>query len=88
MTRVVWKVQLNRGSGTTFLEIPRTAELLTLQVQHDYPTIWFVCSDTKNLAPRKFITVVTGETFECENWSYVGTYQREDYVYHVWVDEE
>lgn len=81
-TRVIWKYTL---TPTTVIDLPSTARILDVQVQHGEPQLW-VCLDPK--APRvqrTFITIPTGETFNAEGLQYIATFQltAPTLVFHV-----
>lgn len=70
------------------LRLPEGAEILILQMQRNVPCIWALVDPSKPLRLRVFVTVGTGfgldDKFNFQ--SYVGTYQDDGFVWHVFEE--
>ena len=86
MSQAIWKYQL-LTTGFQFIEMPRGAQILCVQMQHDSPHIWAIVNpDEKKMRPRKINTYGTGQLMEGEILErYIGTYQLHSgaLVFHV-----
>lgn len=84
MTNIIWKYELPRKTQFT-MEMPKNAKILSLQLQNGKPCLWVVF-DTKEKAtkqPRKFYIMGTGIEFDNRMSLYVGTYQQEGRIWHL-----
>ncbi len=82
--RTVRKYPVNEHVNEFFIEIPKGAEILTLQVQSDQPMIWALVDTEETMVQRKFIIVGTGQPFKDSLLTrYTGTYQQGRFVWHV-----
>lgn len=82
----IWKFPLpTRGRAS--IEMPRYAEILSVDVQDETPVLWAICCTAPGwpTASRVFSARVTGGTVPSEIGKFVGTFQinRGDYVAHV-----
>lgn len=71
-------------SDSLLVEMPRRAQVLTVQVQHGQPQIWALVEDDGSAVARTFRWVGTGHTLERDG-NYVGTVQLEGgaLVFHL-----
>lgn len=69
--RVIWKRSLGRTTISTVM-MPEGAEVLSAQVQHDEPTLWYACDPGRPLTPRRFAMIGTGFPIP-DDGCYVGT---------------
>jgi hypothetical protein len=93
MSRTIWKypvMHLMRARVNLAVEMPKGAEILTLQVdQKDgMPCIWAVVDPDAEKEYRTFLHVGTGQevpwdTSGLAGLSYVGTWQMKDFVFHT-----
>ena len=67
-------IKFKLGIGTTRLEVPKHATLLSIQVQHEEVVAWFN-ADCSGKTIRTFVSCVTGG--EAPDGAYVGTVQLE-----------
>jgi hypothetical protein len=88
--RTVYKYHLLTQDAQT-IELPRGAEYLTVQMQHDRPTIWALV-DTNAPTERHTVRVVgTGNPIERDalaGMRYLGTVQEKgwpSFVWHIFV---
>ena len=75
------------------IDVPQSAKILTVQIQNGIPVLWIIVKD--GIVPyckrqRKIVTYGTGHTLperydEPKYWKrkYIGTYQKGDFVGHV-----
>lgn len=88
MSKVIWKYEINKGSYFE-LELPKDAEILTVQAQNNFPMMWALVNQEADKEVRKFATIGTGheipDSINKVLKKYIGTYQIEDgfYVFHV-----
>lgn len=83
----IWKYEISPYNPE--IQIPKGAEILTVQVQNDKPNIWCLVDPVALKETRKFIVVGTGHNFpHDENIIYRGTFQLEEgsLVFHVFED--
>lgn len=81
--RAIWKYQIH-GPRVT-LEMPEGAKILSLQVQHNIPTLWVMVEPYAAKDSRTFRAVPTGGEFDAEGLTYIGTFQMNDgtLVFHI-----
>ena len=83
----IWKYQLEI-TGLTFLDIPKGAEFLSMQVQNGLPCMWFLVENEQERERRVFVVKTTG----AELWEdpgvqrYIGTFQTGGFVGHVFEE--
>jgi len=72
------------------IQMPKGAEILCLQVQHNIPCIWALVDPEKPLIGRSFITMGTDWSIDNDKMSYIGTYQiaAGAFIWHVFETEE
>lgn len=69
------------------LELPVGSKILALQVQDGDPTLWIQKPDTLiNMESRIFITIPTGLLFDASDKTYIGTYQSNGFVGHIYEE--
>ena len=76
------------GPGNPFaIQMPISAEVMTVQFQHGCGCIWALCDPNYLEAePRKFILALTGAEFDLpESATYVGTFQINPVGIKGWV---
>jgi len=82
----VWKFSLENKESQEF-EMPLSYEILTLQLQNDIPVIWVKVEADNNWPKRRVVieTFMTGNEWYFTNCPrhYIGTYQLDGLVYHV-----
>lgn len=86
----IWKFLL--GGSTTILLLPEDAQILTVQMQRDFPCLWaLVTPDLLNgRKHRTFVVYGTGHNIlNSEYLKYIGTYQMHEgaLVFHVFEDQ-
>lgn len=84
MDVVIWKHVITKYDE--IVELPECSEFLCMQLQYERPTIWFRVQDTTRLARYRIYTEVTGGDANCTlGMSYLGTYQQDGFIGHVFV---
>lgn len=86
-TRVIWKYHMY--GNVVDLQLPKGAEILTVQTQRNLPRLWVLVDPTEcEIKMRKFIGVETGEELIYDmgrNYKYIDTFQQDagSYVIHL-----
>ena len=78
----IWKWQLAMAAQQD-LGLPLGAQFLTLQLQDDNPTLWFLCETDAPLQLRRFAIHGTGQDVPDTFRQYLGTFQTGALVWHV-----
>lgn len=75
MKGAIWKYPISARAEFT-LEMPEGRfEFLSVQMQGPEPCMWVIVNPTQRLVPHKFRVVPTGENFERDGLTYLGTFQ-------------
>jgi hypothetical protein len=88
MTTTIWKypIPLYRAgmvSASPVLDMPAGAEILTLQVQDEKPTLWARVDPEQPPVRRQFAIVGTGHQVPDNASEYIGTWQSALFVFHL-----
>lgn len=80
----IWKYTLKTTDEQT-AEMPRGAQILTVQTQGDTPMLWALVDPGAPTERRTILTHGTGHEVPDDGRQYLGTYQRfgGQYVFHV-----
>ena len=79
MVKQIWKYTVEN-----IIEIPKGAEVLTVQMQGPFnPCIWVKVDPENELEKRQFVVIGTGQSFDDTNYEYIGTYQDGPLVWHL-----
>lgn len=83
MEKVIWKFKISVGLNN--IEMPKGAEPLSVQNQHEQSVMWALCDPKETAEMRRFLVVGTGHSFNTEKVKYIGTFQSDDgnYVWHL-----
>lgn len=86
--RTVYKYPVQPGKFT--LHLPRTHEVLSVQVQHGDPFVWVLVDTDAPHVPCSFLVVPTGGDMGSTYWDYVGTFQLEGgaLVFHLFAESK
>ena len=86
--KTIHKFPLSSAWGTKVLHMPRGAEILCVQVQNDWPTLWALVDPSAEKEPRMVCVVGTGEEMPAAmgRSEYVGTVQEGVFVWHIFAD--
>lgn len=82
--RVIFKYKLEDSGSIQTFPVSRDCKVLTVQMQNGYPTVWIEMDEAKINTRIKFRIRVTGEEFEDDNSIYIGTFQKDWFVGHVY----
>jgi hypothetical protein len=75
----IWKYTVDN-----IIEMPKGAEVLTVQIQSAFnPCIWVKVDPKNELEKRQFVVIGTGQSFDDTDHKYVGTYQDAPFVWHL-----
>jgi hypothetical protein len=83
--QTIYKVSL-KTTDEQFVQIARGAKLLTVQMQHGGPQLWFECDTNAVMGSRRIAIYGTGHQMLPQPQKYVGTYQLDNgaLVFHVY----
>lgn len=87
MTKQIWKFPLNPGD-IMFVEIPKDAEVLSVQTQGETPCMWALVDPGVEKEKRCFEVFGTGHSIYCNmgvERRFIGTFQlsRLSMVFHL-----
>lgn len=77
----IWKYPV--GVDEFDLEMPEGAQILATQMQIDTAQMWALVDPEKPLETRHFVTIGTGHPIRYANLSYIGTFQADWLVIHL-----
>ncbi len=83
---MIWKAQLTLSFSKQFVTMPKEARPLTVQLQDNFPVIWFWVPNVDAEAfSYSVLGVMTGQSFDIppEFW-YLSTTQRQNGIVHHW----
>jgi len=92
--KTIWKQELIAGVGKQTFRLPHNSHILYLAMQDSVPCIWFLTDPESEPCDWTFTTVGTGhyiENYGLEddlNLDYIGSYQFEGFVGHVFTTWE
>ena len=76
--------------GSFGLDLPKDAEVLTVQVQQGKPMMWVLQNTNKSIMTRSFTVCGTGHEVELlpPSYKYIGTFQLKDgyFVGHLFEE--
>lgn len=81
--RQIWKFPIETV-GSQVIIMPRLAEILCVQLQNGEPHIWANVKPDADKTQRTLHVYGTGHTIRDTNSRYIGTYQYESFVWHVY----
>ena len=85
MKKTIWKYEISPDKLS--IEMPKDAEILSVQMQNDIPCIWALVNP-KNIVKEKVIEIFgTGHEISCDGISrkFIGTFQMSEglLVFHL-----
>jgi hypothetical protein len=84
--KVIYKYQLS-VTDRCVIALPLGFKILTLQMQNDMPHIWVeINPDEVQFTNVAFRTIGTGQKFVEDDLTYIGTYQFDIFVFHVYQE--
>ena len=83
---VIHKFPLKIGEGTQEIQLNgKLYKFLKVDVQNDVPMVWIAINNAQPAETIKLRVIVTGMEFSpVETGAYIGTFQRDWFVGHVW----
>lgn len=74
-----------RAEETFKIDLPASAEVLSVQVQRGKPMLWCLLDDEEERVPREFVVCGTGKEAKVDGCLFVGTFQLPEYelVFHL-----
>lgn len=85
MKRVIWKFTFPFKKEFE-LEMPEDAYILDVQLQNSIPALWAICNTEARKEIRNFVLVGTGQEFNLTGLNYIGTFQIEEFVWHLFEE--
>jgi len=88
--RRIWKWKLER-TDAQILDLPKGAEILTVQVQNDIPQLWAMVDDSVTETERRHIAMYgTDHPIYSKHGKYIGTIQLYSgkLVFHVFEEKD
>ena len=85
--QTIWKYHIT--SANARISMPRSAQILCVQVQHGIPCLWAMIHEIDSpMVERKFVTYGTGHEHETIAGRYIGTYQMSGgaFCWHVFEE--
>ena len=85
MKKIIWKFPLSEKGVQTF-ELRKGYEILTLQMQNGMPCIWVLLNPDEIILKETFEIYGTGHEIHYDhsvNREYVGTFQQDYFVWHL-----
>ena len=83
----IWKFPLPWQDDQIIVNIPHGAKPLCVQLQGGVPTLWRLVDQNEDPDEWHFLVVGTGHTFNLEDWHYIGTWQQDGFVWHLFGPE-
>lgn len=80
--KTIWKLVIPHDIYPV-LNMPENADILCVQMQHNYPTIWFTAESNDPIVSRRFLIVGTGHEMPDKPMNYIGTWQLNSFVFHL-----
>lgn len=89
MLNEIWKYEIGAIPGCFTVQIPKSADVLTVQMQGNIPVMWCRVNPRAHREVRAFFVVGTGIGFDAERLTYVQTWQdsRRSLVWHLFEDK-
>lgn len=75
----IWKYDVDEGS----IRMPIGAKILSLQLQNNRPKMWAVVDPNAGTEMRTFEIVGTGIDFDDTDFTFIGTFQVNPFVWHL-----
>ena len=80
--KTIYKYQLETTDQQT-ITMPVGSEIISLHIQHGVPCIWVKVDIGNEVGDRTFGTFGTGHPLPENNLEFIGTYQKDQFVFHV-----
>lgn len=84
MGKVIWKFNFHVKDQVK-IEMPKGAEILTVQNQYEMPTVWAIADPMAPKELRHFELLGTGQDIDTTGKKYIGTFQMSEgtLVWHL-----
>lgn len=80
--KVIWKFPLEKPDNEILM--PIQAEILTVQMQNNVLVLWALVDPLQSIKKKRIFRVfATGEESQFDNFKYIGTFQQNWFVGHV-----
>jgi hypothetical protein len=80
MEKVIWKYQVKPRFD---LDLPEDALVLSVQVQGEEAQMWVLLDPEAPKVKRTFDAIPTGRRFDASHMHYIGTFQMDWMVFHL-----
>ena len=81
--KTIWKWELTPEG---FIEMPKGSKVLCVQEQQGLPQLWALVDPSAEMETRQFSTYGTGHLVEKDSGVYIGTFQLDSMVFHVFEE--
>lgn len=75
----IWKYDVYEGS----VHMPIGAKILSVQLQNNQPKMWAIVDPKAQFEYREFVIVGTGMDFDDTDFTFIGTFQDNPFVWHL-----
>ncbi len=82
MKKQIWKFPVPVMSDFK-IQMPRGAEIISVQSQHGDGVMWAICDTSAEKQTRHFRVYGTGHSMANDGIKYIGTYQQDVFVWHL-----
>lgn len=79
MRKIIWKYEVQSQP----IYMPMDAKILSVQMQNGRPQIWAMGDTSYDMEARTLVVIGTGQSFDDTNHKYIGTYQDDPFVWHL-----
>jgi hypothetical protein len=80
--RRIWKYVIAKGESVSSFQMPKSAEVISVQIQNGQPVLWIIFDDFIETETREFVVYGTGHDIP-DDFMYIGTFQEPPYVWHL-----
>lgn len=81
--KAVFKYSIAEGEMQFTIELPDSAKFLSLGLQGGDPFMWFLVDTEEITTEVHMLDVGTGWPIEHESAKFLGTYQKDAFVHHI-----
>jgi hypothetical protein len=83
----VWHYALKMDTDEPIVMIPHGAQPLCVNLRNGKPTVYLLVDPAAERDEWHFRIVATGEPFPLDDWHYIGTWQQDRFVWHLFGPE-
>jgi hypothetical protein len=87
--KTIWKYTLpfaENEYGACSMSMPTDSKIISVQVQNNNICLWAEVNLDKEFEDRKIVSVGTGKYIPEGNLHFIGTVQREQFVWHIYEE--